>query len=70
MGGITGGFLYSKLDLKLNALLLGALILIISLVYDDFRLRIITAKRRYKQRRTSSKTSGKRFKTNFYSKKS
>lgn len=70
MGGIIGGILYSKLDLKLNALLLGALILIISLFYDDFRLRYITAKRRYKQRRISSKTTSKHVKTKFYSKKS
>jgi uncharacterized membrane protein YoaK (UPF0700 family) len=70
MGGIIGGFLYSKLNLKLNALLLGALILLISLFYDDFRLRVITAKRRYKQKRIASKKMSKHVKTKFYSKKS
>lgn len=46
-GGLIGGFLYSKLDLKLNTLIFAALILIISLFYDVFKYRIIIAKRRY-----------------------
>lgn len=45
-GGLIGGFLYSKFDLKLNTLIFAALILIISLCYDDFKYRIIIAKRR------------------------
>ena len=48
-GGLTGGFFYSKLDWKLNTLILGALILLISLFYDDFRLRLITTKRKNKR---------------------
>jgi uncharacterized membrane protein YoaK (UPF0700 family) len=49
-GGIVGGFLYSRIGLELNTLIFGALILIISLFYDDFRYRIIKTKRRYNQR--------------------
>ena len=59
LGGVTGGFFYSTLDLKLNTLILGALILISSLFYDDFRLRLITIKRRYKRIRKSVKMPNK-----------
>lgn len=52
LGGIIGGFLYSRLDLKLNTLILGAIILLLSLLYDDFRYRLIRTKRKYKQRKT------------------
>ncbi|MEO6904049.1 MAG: YoaK family protein [Bacteroidia bacterium] len=52
-GGLAGGFLYSRLGLKLNSLIFGALILLVSLFYDDFRYRIIKIKRRYNQRRIS-----------------
>jgi uncharacterized membrane protein YoaK (UPF0700 family) len=51
-GGILAGFLYSTADLKLNTLLLGAFILLMSLFYDDFRYRIIKVKRKYKQQKT------------------
>lgn len=50
LGGIIGGFLYSRLDLKLNTLILGAVILVTSLFYDDLRYRYIRTKRKYKQR--------------------
>lgn len=50
-GGIVGGFLYSKLDLKLNTLIFGAFILLISLFYDDFRYTLIKTKRKYNQRK-------------------
>lgn len=46
-GGLVGGFLYSKVDLKLKTLILGALILLVSLFYDDFRYRLIKQKRKY-----------------------
>lgn len=49
LGGIIGGFLYSRFDLKLKTLLLGAIILLISLFYDDLRYRLIRIKRKYKQ---------------------
>lgn len=50
-GGLAGGFLYSKVDLKLNSLIVGALILLISLFYDDLRYRLIKIKRGYNQRK-------------------
>jgi uncharacterized membrane protein YoaK (UPF0700 family) len=52
-GGLVGGFLYSTLNLKLNTLVFGALILLTSLFYDDLRYRFIKANRKYKQRKTA-----------------
>lgn len=49
-GGLIGGFLYSRLDWKLNTLLLGALILLVSLFFDDARYQLIKAKRRFRQK--------------------
>lgn len=60
LGGLTGGFFYSKLDWKLNTLIIGGIILIISLFYDDFRLRIIATKRRHRRIRKPAKMSVKR----------
>ncbi|GAB3219858.1 DUF1275 domain-containing protein [Algoriphagus aestuariicola] len=53
MGGFVGGFLYSKVDLKLNTLIFGALTLLVSLFYDDFRYNFIRTKRRYKQQKAA-----------------
>ncbi len=53
MGGFVGGFLYSKVDLKLNTLIFGALTLLASLFYDDFRYNFIKSKRRYKQQKAA-----------------
>ena len=50
LGGIIGGYLYSRLDLKLNTLIFGAIILLISLFYDDLRYKLIRTQRKYKQR--------------------
>ena len=47
LGGITGGILYSTFDLKLNALIIAASILLISLFYDDLRFRFIKTKRKF-----------------------
>lgn len=52
-GGLVGGFLYSELNFELNALLLGALILLLSIVYDDFRYKVIKTRRKYNQRHSS-----------------
>ncbi|TLP80237.1 YoaK family protein [Maribacter sp. ACAM166] len=49
-GGLFGGFFYSKVDLKLNTLILGAVILLISLFYDDFRYKLIKTKRKHHQK--------------------
>ncbi|WP_452228139.1 MULTISPECIES: YoaK family protein [unclassified Lacinutrix] len=51
LGGIMGGFLYSNIGLKLNTLILGAIILLISLFYDDLKYRVIRTKRKYTQRK-------------------
>lgn len=50
LGGIVGGFSYSSLGLKTNTLILGAFILIISLLYDDFRFGLIKSKRKRNQK--------------------
>jgi len=50
LGGLMGGFIYSRLNLKLNSLIFGALILLISLSFDDLRYKLIRTKRKYKQR--------------------
>lgn len=44
LGGITGALLYT--EFKLSTLLLGGLILLVSLFYDDFRFRILKEKRK------------------------
>lgn len=51
LGGIIGGFLFTKMDLKLNTLLFGALISLTSLFYDDLRYTAVKTKRRFIQRR-------------------
>ncbi|MBP9600346.1 MAG: DUF1275 domain-containing protein [Lutibacter sp.] len=51
LGGLVGGFLYSRIGLKLNTLIIGALILLASLFFDDFRFSIIKKRRTYKQRK-------------------
>jgi len=51
LGGIVGEYLYSRLDLKLNTLIFGAIILLISLFYDDLRYKLIRTNRKYKQRK-------------------
>ena len=50
MGGLIGGFLYSKADWKLNTLIVVALILLASLFYDDLRCKLKLAKRKHVQR--------------------
>ncbi|MEM5540812.1 YoaK family protein [Olleya sp. AS48] len=45
-GGLSGGFFYSKLNLQLNTLIIGATILLISLYYDALRYKVIKVKRK------------------------
>lgn len=45
-GGLSGGFFYSKLNLQLNTLIIGAIILLISLYYDALRYKVIKVKRK------------------------
>ena len=51
LGGIIGGYLYSRFDLKLNTLIFGAIILLLSLFYDDLRYKVIRARRKFKHRK-------------------
>ncbi|RKS42806.1 uncharacterized membrane protein YoaK (UPF0700 family) [Gillisia mitskevichiae] len=51
LGGLFGGLLFSRFNLGLNTLLFAALILFISLFYDDLRYRIIKTKRKYYPRK-------------------
>ena len=51
LGGLVGVVLYSKFHLKLNTLIFAAIILLLSLFYDDFRYSLIKTKRKYKQRK-------------------
>lgn len=52
-GGLFGGFLYSELGLRISTLLIPALVLLISLLYDDFRFRVLLTKRKYRQRKST-----------------
>ena len=54
LGGLIGGFLYLRMGLQLNTLILGALILLISLFYDDLRFRVIIARRKYQQKKRTA----------------
>jgi len=50
-GGLIGGFLFASVQLKLNTLIFAASILLLSLLYDDLRYRLIKVKRKFKQKR-------------------
>jgi len=49
-GGLIGGYFYSKIQLQLNTLIIGAVILITSLLYDDIRYSVIKVIRKYQQK--------------------
>ncbi|WP_417198037.1 YoaK family protein [Bizionia sp.] len=51
LGGLIGGYVYTKLDLELNTLIFGVLILLTSLFYDDLRYQLIRTRRKYNQRK-------------------
>lgn len=57
MGGIIGGVIYTRMNLKLNTLIFAAIILLLSLFFDDFRYRIIRTRRKYKQRKITAYNS-------------
>ena len=48
-GGLIGGYSYSGLGLGLQTLIIAAGILLLSLVYDDLRYRLILARRKVSQ---------------------
>ncbi len=56
-GGLIGGFFYFTLDFKLNTLILGALILLLSLFYDNLRYRLIKSKRQCNQRKKRTRNT-------------
>ena len=51
LGGLVGVVLYSNFHLELNTLIFAAIILLLSLFYDDFRYSLIKTKRKYNQRK-------------------
>ncbi|MBI1287314.1 MAG: DUF1275 domain-containing protein [Flavobacteriales bacterium] len=51
IGGLVGGFFYSRLGWQTNTLLLAAFILIASLFYDDLRYQFILQKRKLGRRK-------------------
>jgi uncharacterized membrane protein YoaK (UPF0700 family) len=51
LGGLIGVVLYSNFHLELNTLIFAAIILLLSLFYDDFRYSLIKTKRKYNQRK-------------------
>ncbi len=51
LGGLFGGYCYSRLGLGLGTLYIGAVILILSLFYDDLRFRFIKTHRKHTRRR-------------------
>lgn len=55
-GGLVGGFLFSELNLKLNTLLFGAVVLIMSLFYDEFRYRYMLSVRKLRRAENRWKT--------------
>ncbi len=50
LGGLTGGFIFSRLDMQLNTLILAVVILLVSLFYDDMKYSLIKTKRRRKRK--------------------
>ena len=53
LGGLLGGYCFSRLGLGLDTLFIGAAILVLSLFYDDLRFRLIKTHRRYKQEKAA-----------------
>lgn len=51
LGGFIGGYFYSELNLKINTLIFGGLILLLSLLYDDMEDALIKRLKEYKERR-------------------
>ncbi|MCX7547805.1 YoaK family protein [Xanthomarina sp. F1114] len=49
LGGLAGGFFFSRLDLGLNTLLIGAAVLLMSLFYDDLRFWLLASKRKHRK---------------------
>lgn len=46
VGGIAGGFIYAKIDL--HVLIVGSALLLVGLIYDSFKFRVIQLKRKHR----------------------
>jgi len=53
LGGLIGGYLYSRMGLGLDTLIFGAVILIVSLFFDGLKYKVIRNRRKYQQRKTA-----------------
>lgn len=51
LGGLFGGFVYSTLGLGMYTLIIGAAVLILNLLYDGMKFRVVSLKRQYYRRR-------------------
>jgi len=59
LGGLIGAYFYLSLDFKLNTLILGVIILISSLFYDNLKYKFVNTKRKYNQKKTAEHLSRK-----------
>ncbi|MDO4229586.1 MAG: YoaK family protein [Capnocytophaga sp.] len=50
LGGLSGGYLFVKMEMKLNTLFVAIAILLLGLFYDDFRFVYLTKKRKYENK--------------------
>ncbi|MBN7812202.1 DUF1275 domain-containing protein [Algoriphagus sp. H41] len=57
LGGLAGGFLFSRLSFGINTLIVGAAILFLSLIFDDLRFRFLKTKRKYRQKKAATQVS-------------
>ncbi|RTE52154.1 DUF1275 domain-containing protein [Arenibacter aquaticus] len=53
LGGISGGFLYSQI--KFRGLIVAALLLVLGLVYDHIKFKVLLARRKYAYKKTFGK---------------
>lgn len=54
LGGLIGGFIYSRMGLGMDTLVFAAAVLVISIFYDDYRIRLTFSIRRFFQAREQS----------------
>lgn len=50
LGGLSGGYLFVKMEMKLNTLFIPIIILLVGLFYDNFRFVYLTKKRKYENK--------------------
>ncbi|MFA5667650.1 MAG: YoaK family protein [Balneolaceae bacterium] len=54
LGGLIGGFIYTRMGLGMDTLIFAAAVLLISIFYDDYRIRLTLKIRRFFQAREQS----------------